>query len=88
MAGITAIGVGVLYDHAGRTTAYLVVAAAMVVVVALGAFLAGADVVLRSPTADVPQVVDGVVHEVAGEGVDGELGAVAPACRGVPTGPR
>ena len=47
VAGVTAIGVGVLYDHAGRTTAYLVIAAAMVVVVALGAFLAGADVVLR-----------------------------------------
>ena len=48
VAGITAIGVGVLYDHAGRTTAYLVIAAAMVVVVALGAFLAGGDVVLRA----------------------------------------
>ena len=87
VAGITAIVAGALYEHAGRTTAYVVSAAAMVVLVALGVILAGADVVLRSPTADVPQVVDGVVDEVAGEGVDGELGAVAPRAAAFPLVP-
>lgn len=92
-AGITAIVAGALYDAAGRTTTYLVIAGMMVLLVLGGALLA------REPHArpqteigdrrallsgDVPEVVDRIVDEVAGKRVDGELGAIAAPSGALP----
>jgi hypothetical protein len=40
-AGVTALVTGTLYEHAGRTVAYAVASAAMVMLVAVGVRLAG-----------------------------------------------
>jgi hypothetical protein len=52
-AGVTALVTGVLYEHAGRTVAYGAAAAAMVLLVAAGARLAGPAWRMRGG-ADVP----------------------------------
>ena len=52
-AGVTALVTGVLYEHAGRTVAYGAAAAAMVLLVAVGARLAGPAWRMRGG-ADVP----------------------------------
>jgi len=52
-AGITALVTGMLYEHAGRTLAYAVAAAAMVTLVAIGVRLAGPAWRLRG-TVDLP----------------------------------
>jgi MFS transporter, DHA1 family, tetracycline resistance protein len=82
VAGVTAIVAGALYDRTDRTTTYLVVAALMVVVVVAGALLSRHAFGLRA--ADVPEVVHGVVDEVPGKCVHGELGAVTAATGPVP----
>ena len=62
VAGVTAFVIGTLYEHAGRAVAYGVSSALMVVLVAIGATLAGSAWRLRgAPPTPEPVAVDQVL---------------------------
>ncbi len=55
-AGVTALVTGVLYEHGGRTIAYAAAAAAMVLLVVTGAWLAGPAWRMRGEAPSMPPV--------------------------------